>query len=161
MLVCTFIASAHPQRDKAHIYIFDGFLQLGVSKNSICLDKDVRKELDEVLINPNRITIKSNIGTGQSRRKTRMTCNWDLMCDLIASLQCVEYYLLLFLVLGNFGEVFKGVLDECRDVAIKAVKGVYCSNILLRYCTVPCGSRLLLPQAQLGKTNEQLVDYRV
>lgn len=26
---------------------------------------------------------------------------------------------------GNFGEVYKGVLDECRQVAIKSVKGVW------------------------------------
>ena len=49
---------------EGHTYIFEGFPQLSGKNEGYKLDDDVMREVDEVLIEPNRIIIKVAVGKG-------------------------------------------------------------------------------------------------
>jgi hypothetical protein len=77
------------QRCATHVYHFDDFPELNFQTNvTVSLDDDVLKEMDGIIIEPQRIQIVSNIGS------------------------------------GNFGQVFKGILDNNKTVAVKSIRDV-------------------------------------
>lgn len=49
---------------QSHNYIFEGFPHLSGKNEGFKLEEDVMKEIDEVLIEPNRIIIKVAVGKG-------------------------------------------------------------------------------------------------
>ena len=95
------------QRSTTNVYIFEGFPELSTQKNvTVSLDDDVLKEMDGVVIEPQRIQVISSIGSGELLQ----------LCDVI----CVH---VLCVCPGNFGKVFKGVLDGDRSIAVKSIRG--------------------------------------
>jgi serine/threonine protein kinase/NADH:ubiquinone oxidoreductase subunit 6 (subunit J) len=77
-----------PPTQQSHIYVFEGFPELTTKMKAIELDDDITREIDDVLIEPQRIQIKLNIGS------------------------------------GNFGKVFKAVLDGGTSIAVKSIQDV-------------------------------------
>lgn len=59
-----FIILARPRAVTGHSYIFGGFPQLSGRNEGFRLDEDIMREIDEVLIEPDRILIKAIVGKG-------------------------------------------------------------------------------------------------
>ena len=94
---------------RSHAVIFERFPQLSISSDTFQLADDVMEEIDDLLINPGRIIIKETVGNGVAIYRRAQKC-------FIAHDS-------RFLLLGKFGEVFKGVLDTNTIVAVKSFYG--------------------------------------
>ena len=91
--------------------MFEGFPELTARKSrTFSLDSDVLKEMNDVVIVPERIRIVSVIGRG---KMLRVGFKFDILSTSLA--WCVY--------VGNFGRVYKGILDGSRSVAVKAMLG--------------------------------------
>ena len=79
-LLC--IVDARPPTQQSHVYVFEGFPELTTKMKAIELDDDVMKEIDDVLIEPQRMQIKLNIGSGENLISTTHIIGKDRCVNL-------------------------------------------------------------------------------
>lgn len=92
-------------------YLFDTFPGLPHTTETFHLDEDLMAKVKSVIIDPHRLQIKENIGRG----------------SYLAWTYVYVYKFQSEFVLGNFGTIFKAILDDTVFVAVKAIRGdLYC-----------------------------------
>ena len=95
---------------------FSEFPELATVTTAFRIYDDVLQEVKKVIIETHRLQLKQRIGKGSYITLERQINNKTVVDSLY-----------MFLFLGNFGNVYKAVLNQRTHVAVKAIQGKCCA----------------------------------